>query len=161
MVDVLMSSESVTVLGGPSSVTVGVDFGPQGQRGSTVFSGSGIPDDFFTEEVIAALDPKLYDLYINTEEGDDFGKVYQYLYVAETYSWEELAQLTGPAGPTGPTGAAGPAGADGTDGTNGTNGEGVLDGGATGQVLAKASNDDYDTQWVTVPSIGIILALGS
>ncbi len=28
-------------------------------------------------------------------------------------------------------------------------GNGVPDGGTTGQVLAKASNDDYDVEWVT------------
>lgn len=41
------------------------------------------------------------------------------------------------AGPTGATGAAGP---------------GVPVGGTTGEVLAKASDDDYDTEWVTVSS---------
>lgn len=50
---------------------------------------------------------------------------------------------TGPAGPQGdpgPTGATGPAGADGV---------GVPVGGTTGQILAKASGTDYDTEWVT------------
>jgi hypothetical protein len=28
-------------------------------------------------------------------------------------------------------------------------GNGIPDGGTTGQVLAKASNDDYDVEWVT------------
>lgn len=42
-------------------------------------------------------------------------------------------------------GATGPAGANGADGTDG---EGVPVGGTTGQVLAKASNTDYDTEWV-------------
>jgi hypothetical protein len=34
-------------------------------------------------------------------------------------------------------------------GTQGIPGEGVPPGGATGQILAKASNTDYDTEWVT------------
>lgn len=54
---------------------------------------------------------------------------------------------------TGATGPAGPAGADGTDGTDGTNGVGVPTGGTTGQVLAKSSDDDYATEWIT-PSGG-------
>jgi len=49
---------------------------------------------------------------------------------------------TGADGATGDTGPQGPAGADGTDGV------GVPVGGTTGQVLAKASADDYDTEWV-------------
>lgn len=39
-------------------------------------------------------------------------------------------------------------GQDGADGVDGQDGVGVPVGGTTGQVLAKASNTDYDTQWV-------------
>ena len=49
---------------------------------------------------------------------------------------------TGATGPEGPTGPTGPAGADGTDGV------GVPAGGTLDQILAKASNADYDTEWV-------------
>jgi len=45
--------------------------------------------------------------------------------------------VTGAAGPTGSQGPAGPAG------------PGVITGGFTGQVLAKKTNNDYDTEWVT------------
>lgn len=45
---------------------------------------------------------------------------------------------TGDTGPTGPTGATGPAG------------PGVPTGGATGQVLAKASGADYDAEWENI-----------
>lgn len=52
---------------------------------------------------------------------------------------------TGPQGPQGETGPQGPAGADGQDGAPG---EGVPTGGAAGQVLAKASATNFDTEWV-------------
>ena len=58
-------------------------------------------------------------------------------YVWDGSAWESLGTLAGPQGPTGATGA------DGADGV------GVVAGGTTGQVLAKASNTDYDTEWVT------------
>jgi hypothetical protein len=45
--------------------------------------------------------------------------------------------VTGAAGPTGSQGPAGPVG------------PGVVTGGFTGQVLAKKTNNDYDTEWVT------------
>lgn len=51
----------------------------------------------------------------------------------------------------GPTGATGPAGADGATGSvgaTGPTGAGVAAGGTTSQVLAKVSDDDYDTEWV-------------
>jgi len=53
---------------------------------------------------------------------------------------------------TGPPGEPGTPGTNGTNGTNGTDGEdgvGVPVGGTTGQILAKASDTDYDTEWVT------------
>lgn len=47
------------------------------------------------------------------------------------------------------TGAAGPTGSQGQKGDTGNTGAGVVTGGLTGQVLAKKSNTDYDTEWVT------------
>jgi hypothetical protein len=42
----------------------------------------------------------------------------------------------------------------GTQGTKGDAGPGVPTGGITGYILAKASNADYDTQWIIAPSGG-------
>jgi hypothetical protein len=44
------------------------------------------------------------------------------------------------------TASAGPAGPAGIDGQNGV---GVISGGSAGQILAKKTNADYDTEWVT------------
>ena len=52
----------------------------------------------------------------------------------------------GPKGETGPTGQTGPAGAPGV---------GVPTGGTTGQVLAKASGTDYDTEWADPAAGGV------
>lgn len=53
--------------------------------------------------------------------------------------------IQGPIGPQGETGETGPAG---------PSGEGVLAGGTTGQILAKASGTDYDTEWIDAPTGG-------
>ena len=53
----------------------------------------------------------------------------------------------GPAGPAGQDGAQGPAGQDGAQGPQGPAGQGVPAGGTVGQVLAKKSGTDYDTEW--------------
>ena len=55
----------------------------------------------------------------------------------------------GPAGPTGPAGPEGPTGPAGPTGPTGPTGPGVPAGGTTGQVLAKVSNTNFDTQWIT------------
>lgn len=57
----------------------------------------------------------------------------------------------GPQGATGPQGETGPQGATGAigpQGPAGADGVGVPTGGTTGQVLAKTSDSDFDTEWV-------------
>lgn len=44
-------------------------------------------------------------------------------------------------------------GKDGRDGRDGKNGVGVPSGGTAGQVLAKKSDDDYDTEWIDLPTV--------
>lgn len=61
---------------------------------------------------------------------------------------------TGPAGPQGEQGEPGPAGPAGADGVDGQDGEGVPAGGTTGQILAKNSNTDFDTEWIDAPTGG-------
>lgn len=66
----------------------------------------------------------------------------------------------GPAGPTGATGAQGPkgdtgeTGPQGPVGAQGAPGEGVPTGGTIGQVLAKRTDTNYDTQWIDPPAGG-------
>ena len=62
-----------------------------------------------------------------------------------------IFNFTIPRGDTGVTGAAGAAGAtgpQGAQGDRGPTGHGVFAGGSSGFVLAKASSDDYDTEWI-------------
>lgn len=75
----------------------------------------------------------------------------------ETGEWTEIAALVGPEGPAGKDGYTpqkgvdyfdGQDGKDGPQGPIGPAGEGVPAGGSAGQVLAKKSADDYDTEWV-------------
>lgn len=54
----------------------------------------------------------------------------------------------GNTGTTGATGAQGDIGPTGATGPQGPTGYGVVAGGSSGYVLAKASNTDYDTEWI-------------
>jgi hypothetical protein len=63
--------------------------------------------------------------------------------------------LAGPAGPAGPAGATGP------QGPTGATGAGVIVGGTTGQVLAKASNTNYDTVWVNQDGNGTVTSVAA
>lgn len=67
----------------------------------------------------------------------------KYVYNPLTCEYDIINEgAPGVPGPRGPVGSSGPAGPPGQDG------EGVVPGGTTGQVLSKASDDDYDTEWV-------------
>jgi hypothetical protein len=55
MAEVLVTADDITVLGGPSSITVDLDFGPQGQRGSQIFTGSGQPNNPNNDSVFIGL----------------------------------------------------------------------------------------------------------
>jgi hypothetical protein len=81
----------------------------------------------------ATTDLDLGELAINTYDGK--------VYLKKDNGTPAVVELG-----TGPTGAQGPAGDDGV---------GIPEGGTTGQVLAKASGDDYDTEWVTPSSGGV------
>ena len=81
-----------------------------------------------------------------------------FLKVKDNGTWVEIPMIKGDTGATGPQGPQGeqgiqgiqgPQGEQGIQGPAGQNGVGVVSGGTQGQVLAKASGTDYDTEWVT------------
>jgi hypothetical protein len=115
MTDIIVSSDSVATIGGPSNINLQVDFGAQGDRGSRIFSNPSEPDDFFTTEVIELLRPQVLDVFLDTRpEG---GQVYQYQDNLGSKEWIPIATfIAGPVGPTGPTGQIGPTGPQGPTG---------------------------------------------
>lgn len=91
MTNVLLSSDELTVLGGPSSIDVDVDFGPQGDRGSLILYGLGKPSS-----VQLPVTPRVYDTYINLLTSDDEYR-FMYQYIAGdggTLTWIKLFSLT-------------------------------------------------------------------
>jgi hypothetical protein len=91
MVDVLLSSESIDVLGGSPRVDVNLNFGRIGERGSNIFVGSGNPN--LPTAVIPQI-PKNFDMYINLAPDDDeYLFLYQYLNQSGTFLWVRLLRL--------------------------------------------------------------------
>jgi hypothetical protein len=75
VVNINLSSDELTVLGGPSEISLELDFGPPGDRGSLTFYGLGKPDTVVLPET-----PRVYDSYINLRTSDDeYLFVYQYI----------------------------------------------------------------------------------
>jgi hypothetical protein len=89
-VDILLSSENVSVYGGPASIDVNVDFGAQGTRGSFIFAGPGKPTD--PDVDLPPIQP--YDLYINEKPSDtEYLFLYQYGSVNGVETWSKVLRL--------------------------------------------------------------------
>ena len=74
MADVVLTTDELLVLSGPSSVNVQVDFGPEGERGSLFYVSVGNPN---TE--LVGQTPKSKDLCVNILKTDnEYSYVYQY-----------------------------------------------------------------------------------
>ena len=92
MADIVLTTDELTVLGGPSSIFVDTNFGPAGERGSYILVGNGKPNDPST---VIGETPKVYDMYINVMSSDDeYMYIYQYLNVAGSLTWIRLMKLT-------------------------------------------------------------------
>jgi hypothetical protein len=67
MADIILSNEDLTVFGGPESISLDLDIGPQGDRGSIIVGSNGNPQD---ANVNAAL--QLQPRYLPPAPGFDF-----------------------------------------------------------------------------------------
>lgn len=91
MADVLLATEDVVVIGGPSSVALSLDIGATGDPGSMIYHGSGNPNSSSTT---LGFVPKLLDMYINLDPTDDgYQFLYQYQSVAGVDEWVPLFRM--------------------------------------------------------------------
>ena len=89
MTDILLATEDITVLGGPTSISVDLDFGPQGERGSLIFVGMGDPNLNDIGQI-----PNIFDLYINIDPNhEDYLYQYQYQNIASVNTWTKILKL--------------------------------------------------------------------
>jgi len=93
MVDVLLNTEDVVVLGPPESVDVLVDIGPQGTRGSKFIVGSGEPNAQTTSGVLLGQTLILNDMYINVSPGQNYGYLYQYVSQPGGNTWTQVLHM--------------------------------------------------------------------
>lgn len=90
MTEIILSSDDLTVFGGPTSVSLDVDFGPQGIRGSRIFAVDADPRLFTTEK---PADIQNYDIaMVTTPSEKDYLTVYQKL-GATLEDWVPFASL--------------------------------------------------------------------
>jgi hypothetical protein len=88
-IDTIISNDELVVVGPPASVSVTVDIGPQGERGSKFFSGVGTP----AENTSILEDSRVNDLYINSRLGGNYGSVYKLNAVPGGTSWQSILKF--------------------------------------------------------------------
>lgn len=77
MVEVVLSSDNVTVLGGPSNLEVDLNIGAPGTRGSVFLIGTENPNTLNLEQGFD-IRPELFDIFINVNTAsEDYLQAYQ------------------------------------------------------------------------------------
>jgi hypothetical protein len=93
MVDVLLNTEDVVVLGPPETIDVLVDIGPQGTRGTKFIVGSGEPNAQTSSGVLLGQTLILNDMYIDVAPGVDYGYMYQYVSQPGGNTWTQVLKI--------------------------------------------------------------------
>jgi hypothetical protein len=91
MADVVLTTDELLVLSGPSSVNVEIDFGPEGERGSLFYVSVGNPNT-----ALVGQTPKAKDLCVNVLKTDnEYSYVYQYNSDgANGFQWYPIIKLS-------------------------------------------------------------------
>ena len=93
MAEILLSTDDLTVFGGPESVSLDLDIGPQGDRGSIIVGSNGNPQD---ANVNAAIVQSLQALDIAIDYNpfsSTYKTVFQRVATATGTQWTELFSL--------------------------------------------------------------------
>jgi hypothetical protein len=86
-INVVLNTDEITVLGPPASIDLQVDIGPEGKRGSFIYSGFLDPNT--TSTPFINNPPQLRDLYYRTENNT----IYQYIAVPGGNQWQVIAEF--------------------------------------------------------------------
>lgn len=79
MADVVVSSSSLSVLGGPASIELSLDSGATGQRGTFIMYGFLNPNDPEAQDIFLSP-PQIFDFYVVVDPAsDNYLQMYQYV----------------------------------------------------------------------------------
>jgi hypothetical protein len=93
MVDVILASDNVTVLGGPSKLDVDLSIGAPGTRGSLFFVGVSNPNTLNPDVDFPVL-PNIFDVFINSNgASEDYLQAYQYTSQEGGASWTPIFNI--------------------------------------------------------------------
>lgn len=89
MAEVVIANDDLVVLGGPAAISLALDVGATGTRGSYIFNDIGKPTS-----VSFSFPPIMGDMYININPSDDeYLYLYQYKLVNGVLGWTKVLRL--------------------------------------------------------------------
>jgi hypothetical protein len=92
--EVFLSNDDITVLGPPEVVELLIDVGSTGQRGTKFFVGLGEPNSLTSNQTIFQQEINLYDMYINSSPGQNYGYLYQYKSEVGGNTWSQVLKIS-------------------------------------------------------------------
>ena len=93
MAEVLLSSENLSVLGGPAKIDLSLDSGAQGQRGTFILYGFPNPNSSEAQEEFIS-EPQIFDLYVVIDPAsDDYLQIFQYINQDGDLVWVRAIKL--------------------------------------------------------------------
>jgi hypothetical protein len=96
MADILLSNDDLTVFGGPETVSLDLDIGPQGDRGSIIVASNGNPQDANVHAGILNIPEGIQALDIaidNSPLSATYKTVFQRVATATGTQWTEMLSL--------------------------------------------------------------------
>lgn len=91
MAEVVVANDDLVVLGGPASISLALDVGATGTRGSYIFNDIGKPT---SDQISFSIPPIMGDMYININPSDDeYLYLYQYKLVNGVLAWAKILRL--------------------------------------------------------------------
>ena len=96
MADILLSNEDLTVFGGPETISLDLDIGPQGDRGSIILASSGNPQDANVHADLMNMPEGIeaLDLAIDVNEySDTYKTVFQRIATTSGTQWTKMISL--------------------------------------------------------------------
>lgn len=93
MADILLSNDDLTIFGGPETISLDLDTGPQGDRGNLVIGVQGDPRDTTVANSIVQ-DIQALDIAIDySPASETFKTVFQYVSTGGQLQWTPLVSL--------------------------------------------------------------------
>ena len=96
MADILLSNENLTVFGGPEIISLDLDIGPQGDRGSIILASNGNPQDANVHADLMNMPEGIEALDIAIDinpYSDTYKTVFQRIATTSGTQWTEMLSL--------------------------------------------------------------------